>query len=97
VEVELPPIPPPAQRAMAERADATTAEIAGSHAISVSRPDGVAELIEQAAAALVAAPRWTARCRRGSGSVAPARRGKERSVAGGANGQAGVGSGPVRS
>lgn len=43
-------IPPPAQRAMAERAGATVTEAAGSHAIYVSRPEAVAELIKQAAA-----------------------------------------------
>jgi pimeloyl-ACP methyl ester carboxylesterase len=42
-------IPPPAQRAMAERAGATTSEAAGSHAIYVSRPAVVAEVIVQAA------------------------------------------------
>jgi pimeloyl-ACP methyl ester carboxylesterase len=45
-------IPPPAQRFMSERAGATVAESPGSHAIYVSRPDVVAGLIEQAAAAL---------------------------------------------
>ncbi|TXS54292.1 alpha/beta hydrolase [Streptomyces sp. uw30] len=44
-------IPPPAQRAMAERAGATVSESAGSHAFYVSRPEAVAELIKQAAAA----------------------------------------------
>ncbi|WP_210588719.1 alpha/beta fold hydrolase [Streptomyces sp. GESEQ-35] len=43
-------IPPPAQRSMAERAGATVTEAAGSHAIYVSRPEAVAELIKQAAA-----------------------------------------------
>ncbi|MFI1577575.1 alpha/beta fold hydrolase [Embleya sp. NPDC020630] len=42
-------IPPPAQRAMAERIGATTVEVAGSHAIYVSRPTAVADLIKQAA------------------------------------------------
>jgi pimeloyl-ACP methyl ester carboxylesterase len=42
-------IPPPAQRAMAERAGATVAEAAGSHSIFVSHPNAVADLIEQAA------------------------------------------------
>src|SRR6516164_9311757 len=40
-------IPPSAQRTMAERAGASTAEVPGSHAIYVSRPDAVAELITQ--------------------------------------------------
>jgi pimeloyl-ACP methyl ester carboxylesterase len=41
-------IPPPAQRAMAERAGATTTETAASHAIYVSQPGPVADLIHQA-------------------------------------------------
>ncbi|SEL28283.1 alpha/beta fold hydrolase [Streptacidiphilus jiangxiensis] len=41
-------IPPPAQRAMAERAGATTVEVPGSHCVYVSRPDAVADLIRQA-------------------------------------------------
>jgi hypothetical protein len=41
-------IPPDAQRFMAKRATATTVEAAGSHAIDVSRPDPVADLIETA-------------------------------------------------
>jgi len=45
-------IPPPAQRAMAERAGATVIEEAGSHAIYVSKPHAVAALIAQAAARL---------------------------------------------
>ncbi|MEV6166976.1 alpha/beta hydrolase [Streptomyces sp. NPDC051954] len=43
-------IPPPAQRSMAERAGATVSEAAGSHAIYVSQPEAVADLIKQAAA-----------------------------------------------
>jgi pimeloyl-ACP methyl ester carboxylesterase len=42
-------IPPPAQRAMSERAGSTVVEDAGSHAIYVSQPAAVAELIEHAA------------------------------------------------
>jgi pimeloyl-ACP methyl ester carboxylesterase len=42
-------IPPPAQRFMSERAGSTVTEVAGSHAIYVSKPDAVAELIETAA------------------------------------------------
>ena len=42
-------IPPPAQRAMAERAGATTSEAPGSHAIYVSRPAVVGDVIVQAA------------------------------------------------
>jgi len=48
-------IPPPAQRFMAERAGATVDEVAGSHAIYVSRPDAVAAIIEKAAGAAKAA------------------------------------------
>jgi pimeloyl-ACP methyl ester carboxylesterase len=42
-------IPAPAQRQMAARAGATVVETAGSHAIYVSNPKVVADLIEQAA------------------------------------------------
>jgi pimeloyl-ACP methyl ester carboxylesterase len=42
-------IPPPAQRAMSARAGSTVVEVAGSHAIYVSQPEAVAELIKQAA------------------------------------------------
>jgi pimeloyl-ACP methyl ester carboxylesterase len=42
-------IPPPAQRAMSERAGATTIEAGGSHAIYVSQPRAVADLIARAA------------------------------------------------
>jgi pimeloyl-ACP methyl ester carboxylesterase len=42
-------IPPPAQRQMAARAGATVVEAAGSHAIYVSKPETVANLIAQAA------------------------------------------------
>ncbi len=42
-------IPPPAQRAMANRAGSTVVETKGSHAIYVSQPGTVASLIEQAA------------------------------------------------
>ncbi|MET8311447.1 alpha/beta hydrolase [Micromonospora sp. NPDC005173] len=42
-------IPPPAQRAMSERAGATVAEAAGSHSIYVSQPAAVASLIKDAA------------------------------------------------
>jgi len=44
-------IPPPAQRAMAERASATVTEVAGSHAIYESQPEAVANLVKLAAAA----------------------------------------------
>ncbi|MFJ7075615.1 alpha/beta fold hydrolase [Streptomyces sp. NPDC098781] len=46
-------IPPAAQRFMAERAHAHTAEVKASHAVSVSRPGAVARLIERAAQAAV--------------------------------------------
>ena len=42
-------IPPPAQRFMSKRAGSTVVEVAGSHAIYVSQPEAVAELIIAAA------------------------------------------------
>jgi len=42
-------IPVPAQRMMADRADAKTTDQAGSHAVYVSQPDAVAAIIEGAA------------------------------------------------
>ena len=42
-------IPPAAQRSMSKRAGATVTEVKGSHAIYVSQPHAVVELIEQAA------------------------------------------------
>ncbi len=44
-------IPPPAQRAMSARAGSTVIEVAGSHAIYVSQPAAVADLIRTAAKA----------------------------------------------
>ncbi|MFI2351786.1 alpha/beta fold hydrolase [Streptomyces sp. NPDC019443] len=44
-------IPPAAQRFMSERAHAHTVEVKASHAVSVSRPDAVARIIQQAATA----------------------------------------------
>jgi pimeloyl-ACP methyl ester carboxylesterase len=44
-------IPPPAQRAMADRTGATVAEVSGSHSVYLSQPNAVASLIEQAATA----------------------------------------------
>jgi pimeloyl-ACP methyl ester carboxylesterase len=41
-------IPPPAQRFMSKRADATVLEGVGSHAIYISQPGAVAAVIEQA-------------------------------------------------
>jgi pimeloyl-ACP methyl ester carboxylesterase len=43
-------IPPDAQRFMAKRAEATTIEAKGSHAIFVSQPHAVADLVARAAA-----------------------------------------------
>jgi len=48
-------IPPVAQRAMAKRAGAAVVEVKGSHAIYVSQPAAVADLIEQAANGVQAA------------------------------------------
>jgi pimeloyl-ACP methyl ester carboxylesterase len=45
-------IPPDAQRAMATRASSTVREVVGSHAVYVSQPEAVANVIEQAAATL---------------------------------------------
>jgi pimeloyl-ACP methyl ester carboxylesterase len=42
-------IPPPAQQFMSQRAGATVVEVAGSHAVYVSKPDAVAQLIAKAA------------------------------------------------
>jgi pimeloyl-ACP methyl ester carboxylesterase len=42
-------IPPPAQRAMSQRAGSTVIEAPGSHSIYVSQPHATADLIEQAA------------------------------------------------
>jgi pimeloyl-ACP methyl ester carboxylesterase len=48
-------IPPDAQRAMSKRAGSTVVEVKGSHAVYVSQPQAVAQLIEKAATgALVA-------------------------------------------
>ena len=45
-------IPPPAQKAMSARAGATVVEVAGSHAVYVSQPQAVADLIVMAARAV---------------------------------------------
>jgi len=50
-------IPPSAQRFMSKRAGSTVVEVAGSHAIYVSRPNEVAALIEKAAKEVKAAPK----------------------------------------
>src|SRR5947208_3574801 len=42
-------IPPAAQHAMSKRAGSTVVEVAGSHAVYVSKPEAVAALIEKAA------------------------------------------------
>ncbi|QCM13480.1 alpha/beta hydrolase [Agrobacterium tumefaciens] len=44
-------IPPPAQLLMAKRAGATVTEVPGSHAVYVSNPQAVADVIEKAAKA----------------------------------------------
>ena len=49
-------IPPPAQRAMSARAGSTVTEVAGSHAIYVSQPAAVAELIQTAVTATIPVP-----------------------------------------
>jgi pimeloyl-ACP methyl ester carboxylesterase len=41
-------IPPPAQRAMADRAEATVSEVAASHSLYVSQARATAEAIKQA-------------------------------------------------
>lgn len=45
-------IPPAAQRMMAERAGSTVSETSASHAVYVSRPEVVADVIKQAASAV---------------------------------------------
>jgi pimeloyl-ACP methyl ester carboxylesterase len=45
-------IPPPAQRAMSKRAGSTVVEAKGSHAVYMSQPEAVAELIKTAAKSL---------------------------------------------
>jgi hypothetical protein len=47
-------IPPPAQRQMAQRAGSNVTEVPGSHAVYVSRPKAVAEVIEKAAREIAA-------------------------------------------
>lgn len=42
-------IPPPVQRAMADRAGSTVSEVAASHSLYVSQPRATADVIEQAA------------------------------------------------
>jgi hypothetical protein len=42
-------IPPDAQRAMSKRAGSTVVEVKGSHAVYVSQPRAVADLIVKAA------------------------------------------------
>ena len=53
-------IPPDAQRAMSKRTGATVVEVKGSHAVYVSQPREVAQLIEQAARSLTLAPEVSA-------------------------------------
>ena len=45
-------IPPPAQRAMSSRAGSSVVEVKGSHAVYVSQPEAVADLIKKAAKSL---------------------------------------------
>jgi pimeloyl-ACP methyl ester carboxylesterase len=45
-------IPPPAQRAMSTRAGSSVVEVKGSHAVYVSQPEAVAQLIKNAARSL---------------------------------------------
>jgi hypothetical protein len=45
-------IPPPAQRAMADRAGSTVNEVAASHSVYVSQARATAEVIKQAAQTL---------------------------------------------
>ena len=52
-------IPPDAQRSMAGRAGSQVVEVKGSHAVYVSRPEAVADLIEQAATAKASTANYT--------------------------------------
>src|SRR3954469_2334866 len=52
-------IPPPAQRFMSRRAGSTVVEAAGSHAIYVSQPTAVADLIEKAARGIEGAANYS--------------------------------------
>jgi hypothetical protein len=63
-------IPPPAQRAMAERIGAQTSEVPGSHAIYVSRPAVVVDVIVQAAQKALQTAAWPNRSRRSTPSLA---------------------------
>jgi len=47
-------IPPPAQRQMSQRAGSSVSEVPGSHAVYVSQPKAVAEIIEKAAREIAA-------------------------------------------
>ena len=47
-------IPPPAQRLMSKRAGSSVVEVSGSHAVYVSQPEAVAELIKKAAKSISA-------------------------------------------
>ena len=48
-------IPPEAQRAMSRRAGSTVVEVGGSHAVYVSQPGAVADIIARAAASVALA------------------------------------------
>jgi hypothetical protein len=45
-------IPPPAQRSMSKRAGSSVVEVKGSHAVYVSQPQAVADLIKKAVKSL---------------------------------------------
>ena len=50
-------IPPDAQRAMSKRAGSSVVEVKGSHAVYVSQPQAVAEIITKAAHSVALATR----------------------------------------
>jgi len=52
-------IPPDAQRSMAKRAGSEVVEVKGSHAVYVSQPEAVADLIERAASGKSSAAKYT--------------------------------------
>ncbi len=52
-------IPPDAQRSMAKRAGSEVVEVKGSHAVYVSQPEAVADLIERAANAKSSTGKYT--------------------------------------
>src|SRR5258708_2729501 len=66
-------IPPDAQRSMAKRAGSEGVEVKGSHAVYVSQPEAVADLIERAANAKSSTGKYT----RGSYARASASQGRQ--------------------